>query len=689
MKILMVIPRYVQNAGTFYHLPLGLGYVSAIAQNAGHEVQAINLNAHGPHYRDVLRLTLSTFKPDLCSTGGLSTFVAKVQEILGICKEVCPDTTTIIGGGMLSGDPEPAMRMTGADIGVIGEGEDSFGDFLRVFSSSGDLAQVDGLIFRNGRGELIRNKPRAAIMGLDDLPWPSYDLLGFSDMIGNQSCNDVYFFQSQPNSNPRSIDMITSRSCPFSCTFCFHPAGKVYRERDLEKFFEEVTFYKDKYDINMVQIVDELFSLRRDRLHEFCERMEPLGLQWLVQLHVNSTDRETLKKMERSGCSFISYGIESMDPSVLVSMKKKAKVERVDSALKLTAEEKIGIQGNLIFGDTVETVETANNSLGWWAKNQEHGVYLSMLEVYPGSPDYIEAVRDGLITDRDHFVNELPVSVNISQMNDGNRMVLRTLINAYGTSLINVAKLTKFEIAERQFEGRALAYDIEFECPNCGDENRYESAVFDNPTASRHRLTCRSCRVRSHIPNPLKNAASYRVRNLEISKLKEAKEKIAAQDFAGAVTVLKSMIALEGMSDLKAEAFFYLGRIERAQNNMGGALNNLANASNLEPFNPDYQYELALLLRDLGIFGGALSYLRQILKLKPDHAKASAELARLEEACTEAEKETFTISYTNDAPPQRKQREKKTTRIKHADKLKLSNGRFDTEPEFAHLEPVA
>ena len=221
--------------------------------------------------------------------------------------------------------------------------------------------------------------------------------------------------------------MISSRSCPFKCTFCFHPTGKTYRERPFDDFFSELAVLKEKFDVNMVAIVDELFSLKRRRLIEFCERIKPFNVKWMVQLHVNSACDETIQAMKDSGCVFISYGIESMSQPILESMQKKSRVPRIQEALDLTYKYKIGIQGNILFGDSAETLDTANESMYWWSKNRHFQVNLTPLIVFPGSPDYLEALRDGLIEDKDRlgFIKDIPTNFNISSMNDKNIDMLR------------------------------------------------------------------------------------------------------------------------------------------------------------------------------------------------------------------------------------------------------------------------
>jgi len=386
-----------------------------------------------------------------------------------------------------------------ADIGVINEGEETIVEIIETLNSGGDLTTLPGVVARTIRGGLKRNAERAQRKDLENVAWANYRVLDLHKSIENQRVLDSYFFHLAPENNPRSLDMISSRSCPFKCTFCFHPTGKTYRERPLDDFFAELAVLKKEFNINMVGIIDELFSLKRPRLLEFCERIKPLNLKWMVQLHVNSACEETVKAMAESGCVYISYGIESMSQPILDSMMKKSKKARVEEALALTRKYRIGIQGNLLFGDSAETIDTANESMHWWANNRQYQINLTPLIVFPGSPDYMTALRDGLIkqSDRESYIANIPTNLNISSMNDENMEMVRFMVYVYFESLLRTVVLKKFTAAGQS--DRGIFYDCTWICSTCDHENEYRNFYIPQDAKNSIRMTCRSCRERFDI----------------------------------------------------------------------------------------------------------------------------------------------------------------------------------------------
>ena len=686
MKILIIVPRYVEKSFSYYNFPLGLGYIAAIAKRDGHKVVGLNLNETNDSIEIALEKAMAKENPDVIATGSLSGWIDQIKKIFTVCKVIKPELITIVGGGMLSGEPEPVMRTIDADYGVIGEGEETISELLTTIKEDKDKGLVKGLVFWDRKNNnLIRNAPREAILNLDTIPWPEYDLLEFPAILERQSPTDAYYFSTLKK--PRVIDMVTSRSCPFSCTFCFHPAGKVYRERDLEEFFKELKFYKEKYNINSVAIVDELFSLKRKRLLEFCERMEPLNINWIVQLHVNSVDDETIKKMKSSGCNSISYGIESMDPLVLESMKKKAKVERVDQALALTDKEEIIIQGNLIFGDSVETVETANNTLKWWSKNRDKGVNLTPLQVWPGSPVYIEAVRNGLITDRDNYVKNLPVYLNVSNMNNVNMGILHKVLTTYTLTGFKWAKNFNFKVSKKELPNRGKSYDLEYDCPHCNTKNHNKNCIIDYDEVWPFiRMFCSGCYKRVNVEKPdWLNDDDIKNEQTILSHVNILEKEL---NYDEALKLLDLIISKGRRSSQKAFAWFKKSEILKKNGRLLDTFDCLIEAIKINPRVAEYHLLLADIYYRLGIIGGAIVLLENALSANPNLQAAKNFLTNIKKNYSDEERDLMFKSFSNAPPPQKKEHKKQNLKIRHKDKLMLANGRFDVEPEFAHLEPT-
>ena len=501
MRVLVVVPRFVPTPGEYYSFPLGLAYVISALKQAGHQVFGLNLNHQIGRTEQLVADAVRAHGAEACMTGSLSVFLSEVKCIFAGARRGNEKIVNIAGGGVVSSDPEVSLQVMDIDYGVVGEGEVPSCELLDALQRGADPGNCKGIVYRNRKGEIVQTDAPPSVMDLTRFAWPDYEALGFPETLHLRRPLDNYSFQAL-NKIPRPVDMISSRSCPYSCTFCFHPVGKVYRERPLDEFFSELHSLIAKYQINMVGIIDELFSLRRVRLLEFCERIMPLGLSWLVQLHPHSVDEEILTAMHDSGCSYISYGVESMSPMVLVSMQKKSKRPRIVAALQQTYDAKIGIQGNLIFGDSAETLETANESMSWWAHNRKFQVNLTRLQVYPGSPDYIVAVRDGMIPDRVAYANELPIYLNISDMNNDNLDGVSFQVDIHHRSLLNVAPVIKFARSRRQVEGRDTAYNFAWRCPRCELVNRYKQCVLGEYEGRKSiRVLCRSCRSRWDIQN--------------------------------------------------------------------------------------------------------------------------------------------------------------------------------------------
>lgn len=492
MNYLMVLPRLTNKPGDFYFFPLGVIYVTASLKKAGKNVVTLNLNQTDRPDSDVISETIKEHEIDVVLTGALSASYNRVKDIILAAKNAKEDIITVVGGGLISSEPYVVIEGLGADIGVIGEGEITVCELADALEKNLDLAGVNGLIYRE-HSQLQLTKPRKEISDLSSLPWPDYEGFGFSDYLDTISRIPGY---------NRYVTMISSRSCPFDCTFCYHSSGKVYRQRSLDDFFLELDFMLSRFRIEHLSICDELFSLNRNRTRDFCERMKErtkrYGITFDVQLRVDHVDKELLGLLKSSGCHIISYGIESADPTVLKSMKKQTTVAQIENALRLTRDAHIEIQGSFIFGDIEETWETAINTLEWWKNHLEYQINLTHIRVFPGTHLYKYACERGIIKDKLKYLEENCPLVNVSRMSDVEYKALEEKILWY----IKTYSYTPDAVELLGIEGSACAFSIV--CGKCKRRSEQTCNPFSqNLTATR--AFCPHCKQRMFIDDAVFN----------------------------------------------------------------------------------------------------------------------------------------------------------------------------------------
>lgn len=473
-KLLVAAPR----SGM---LPVGISYISAVLKKAGYQVHCHNYKS-----KNELAAVLQAGAYDFLATGGLSLQFSQIKDIIGSAKE--RRVKIILGGGIVTSEPELITRALGPDYSVIGEGEETALELLACLESGRDPALVPGLAFERG-GKFIQTETRRPLVNLDSIPFPDYESFGFKESLDSMKPTDLYMYDLFDE--PREYPIITSRSCPFLCTFCYHPAGNKYRERTVDSIMAELESVIPKYRINIVSIYDELFSFKEDRLLDFCRRFRALAakitwdVKWSCQMRVSGLKETMLDAMRDSGCYLVSYGFESYSRIVLQSMKKYISPEEIHKAVHSTLDRKISIQANFIFGDPAETAATARETLEFWKEHPEAGILLGFIFVFPDSELYRYCREKRLITDRLRYIqSSLYDIMNMTRMPDAEFIRLRTLVEEYTNRYYVSAAAVRREPS-----------GVTVKCPHCEKTIKYGNYRIKG-FFYRKMMYCRECRKR-------------------------------------------------------------------------------------------------------------------------------------------------------------------------------------------------
>ena len=501
MKVLLILPTFGYNHGypNFFSnsdFPTGFAYLASAIKTGGHQVVGLNPN-NEPGYksaRDMVDSKISHClledKPDLIGLGGLSTDYHFIRDALETIRDEAPETPVVLGGGIVENDPEFVFSNLHPDFCIEGEAEETIVELINVLESGeGDYGQIANLAYWE-EGNAVFTKRDFNYIHLDDRAFPDYEPFGMDNMLDKYSLATRYVYR-YVRPNPRVMTIVSARGCPFTCTFCIH--GRVetrtYRVRSMDSLMEEIRTLYDRYQFNILIILDELFIAKKGRLKEFCLALKEekqkykWDFNWIFQTHANSDiDYEIFEMAKKEGCYTFTYGLESASPRVLESMEKKSKLPEIVKAIEMADKLGLGFYASFIFGDLAENEETIEETMDFFSSHcTDLHLNFAAISPYPGSMLFPATQDKGLIVDKKQYYETIDEQIyNMTSMR--NRIYFPWVyLVMYLGQFYQYAKSTRASYFEKDLEAtasnpialhqRKAIYKVKATCPHCEHEN--------------------------------------------------------------------------------------------------------------------------------------------------------------------------------------------------------------------------
>ena len=423
MRILLIDPPFYRIFG-FYnrYFPFGVATIGTVLKDALHDVLVYDADANdNPTDMDYTRLpekyrqyldsfkdennpiwievknTIKDFNPDIVGVSIWTTFAASAFHIAKLCKEIKPSCSVIMGGPHASVKAEEVLKLSpDVDYVVRGEGEITVYELAQhIENNRNDLSAILGLSYRFD-GEIRHNAHRENTRDLDAFPSPARSLL---------------MNESKYTSEDMGLIM-TSRGCPFGCTYCSTDTRRV-SYRSIDNVLKEIRLVKERYGTSQFSFKDDSFTVNKKRVEDFCDRLirDKFNIHWECNTRVNLVTEDLLLKMKKAGCNGIKVGIESGSERVLKEMNKGITHDHVRSAAKLFRKFGIHWTGYFMMGVPGETVEDVYKTLDFMYEVKPDFASIGVYEPFPGTPMFAEGTKRGLVKpdmSMDDFYTTLP-----------------------------------------------------------------------------------------------------------------------------------------------------------------------------------------------------------------------------------------------------------------------------------------
>ncbi len=409
MRVMLVNPKFRLPIDTRTTPHLGLAYLAAISEERGDEVFLFDADVENEPITDAVR----RFNPDLV---GITANTPQVKSAWRTAKAVksVKDVPVVLGGPHVSVLPAESVSRPEVDVVVRGEGEPAWVKLSEIIETAQKgasnftaknlldpeanlLSGLLGISYFTTDGKEWHNPDHPPIADLDTLPFPAYH---------------VFKMEYYTNLQPATDSIMTSRGCPYRCTFCSQSIMPVkWRARSPESVLAEWQHLVHNLGAQEIGVLDDSANIQMGRLEKIADLLIENKINHVPWIFVNGiranlATKPLLGKLKKAGLKRTAFGVESGDPDVLLSIDKKIDHDTIRQAFKNAKAVGLETIGFFIIGLPGETEESMEQTIKFACEVDPLIANFSMMTPYPGTKVYEIAKRQGklLLSDWEDYV---------------------------------------------------------------------------------------------------------------------------------------------------------------------------------------------------------------------------------------------------------------------------------------------
>jgi radical SAM superfamily enzyme YgiQ (UPF0313 family) len=361
-------------------LPLCFAWMAAVLEQNGISVRVLDLQVEDADLVRVLREE----NPLCVGVSGTTQSRFNSFTIIETVKSIDREIVTLYGGPHATPAAEDTLQhVRSLDAVVRNEGELTVLEIMSALKQHRriNFSPIAGVSFR-GDGEVIHNPARPFIRDLDQLPLPAWHLFRMESYRQTMEFLDV-----------SGHAIVTSRGCPFQCSFCSARLlwGRRYAARSAQNVADEVQHLAERYGIQGFKIFDSTFTVNRKHVLAICAELKKRGLHrlpWECEIRADTVDPELLQEMKSAGCYYVDMGLESASARVLKQICKGVTLQQVEDAIGWCNDLGLMIKLFLTWGHPTETYQEAVETLRFMERNRVRVKRMAAhvgIMIYPGT----------------------------------------------------------------------------------------------------------------------------------------------------------------------------------------------------------------------------------------------------------------------------------------------------------------